>query len=184
MPVTETTRYDNVAIVLHWIIMLLILSLFGIGWYMVDTPDGSLIRTKLFALHKSIGLSAALFIICRIIWHVTHVPPPLPESVQPWQRKLAALTHFLLYCLMVLQPLSGYLSSSFSGYKTRIWNIPLPHWGWKDPALNQLFTDIHVVSSVSLLCLIILHICGAFSHLFSEHGNVLPRMWPERFTRN
>lgn len=175
---TENTRYDNVAIFLHWTIMLLILSLFGIGWYMVDTPDGSLIRTKLFALHKSIGLTVALLIICRIAWRITHVSPLLPDTVQPWQKKLASLTHFLLYCLMVVQPLSGYLSSSFSGYKTRIWGVPLPQWGWKEPVLNQLFTDIHVVSSVSLLCLIILHVCGAFSHLFSRHGNVLPRMLP------
>lgn len=180
---TKKTRYDNVAVLLHWSIMLLILSLFCIGWYMVDTPDGSLIRTKLFALHKSIGLTTALLIICRITWRITHTPPPLPETVQPWQGKLASLTHFLLYFLMVLQPLSGYLSSSFSGYKTRVWGIPLPNWGWKEPTLNQLFTDIHVISSVTLLCLIILHICGAFSHLFFQHGNVLPRMWPKILDR-
>ena len=177
-PAARNARYDNVAISLHWAIMLLILSLYGIGWYMVDTPDGSLIRTKLFALHKSIGLTTALLILCRIIWRITHIPPTLPETVQPWQNKLASLTHLFLYFLMVLQPLSGYLSSSFSGYKTRVWGIPLPQWGWKEPVLNQLFTDIHVLSSVTLLCLIILHICGAFSHLFLRHGNVLPRMWP------
>lgn len=55
----------------------------------------------------------------------------------------------MLYILMFLQPLSGYLSSSFSGYTTNLFGIPLPAWGWKDPALNQLLTDFHIISSIN-----------------------------------
>ncbi|NIQ11057.1 MAG: cytochrome b, partial [Gammaproteobacteria bacterium] len=40
----------------------------------------------------------------------------------------------------------------------------------------QLFTDIHVASSLALISLIVLHICGAFSHLVLSHENVLGRM--------
>lgn len=178
MPTTD--RYDAVSMLLHWAMVVLILVLFGLGWYMVELPDGSPERTRFFALHKSIGLTTALVAVLRIAWRLRHPAPPLPGSVPAWQAALARVTHVLLYLLMVVQPLSGYLSSSFSGYKTRFWGVPLPHWGWHDPVVNQLFTDIHVASSVALLCLIALHVAGALVHALTPGQNVLWRMLPVR----
>jgi cytochrome b561 len=163
---------------LHWTMAVLILLLFGLGRYMVELPDGSPERSRFFALHKSVGLTVALLALVRIVWRATHPAPPLPGSIRSWQRRLAEGTHYLLYALMIVQPLSGYLSSSFSGYKTRFWGIPLPHWGWQDAGINEFFTEIHVASSVALLCLVILHVCGAFAHLAGAHESVLPRMLP------
>ncbi len=66
----------------------------------------------------------------------------------PWERSLASVTHALLYVLIFLQPLSGYLSSSFSGYTTSFFGLPLPHWGWKDPVLNDLFSELHEANAL------------------------------------
>jgi len=55
---------------------------------------------------------------------------------------------------------------------------PLPDWGWKDQALNELFTSIHVASSMALLSLIILHILGALHHGMTAEESVLRRMLP------
>ena len=95
-----------------------------------------------------------------------------------WQKKLANSTHVLLYVLMFVQPLSGYLSSSFSGYSTRFWGLALPQWAPQDTVVNEMFTEIHVASSVLLLCVVTLHLLGGLGHLFSLHTNVLVRMWP------
>jgi cytochrome b561 len=95
-----------------------------------------------------------------------------------WQRELALHTHIMLYLLLFLQPLSGYLSSSFSGYKTSFFGIPLPHWGWKDLVLNELFTALHVVSSITLLLLIIAHTLGALLHALTPEDHVFRRMLP------
>ena len=64
------------------------------------------------------------------------------------------------------------------GYKTKLWGVPLPHWGWKSPVLNEIFTDIHVASSVALLSLIILHLCGVIFHLYTGEMNIFRRMIP------
>ncbi len=170
-------RYSLIAIVLHWAMALLIFTMFGLGWYMVDLPDGPH-KSWYFALHKSIGLTVAMLAVLRLTWRLTHRPPPLPDALPSWQRKLANANHLLLYILMFLQPVSGYISSSFSGYKTKYFGIPLPHWGWKHQVLNEMFTDIHVASSVALVCLIGFHIVGALSHIAMPHANVLRRMWP------
>lgn len=158
-------RYDAISMLLHWLTAALLCVMFGLGWYMVDLPKGSPERTWFFALHKSMGLTTALVVLLRLGWRAAQAAPPLPESILAWQRKLAKATHFLLYVFLVVQPLSGYLSASFTSYRTRWWGVPLPQWGWQDAALNELFTDIHEASSVALICLIILHVCGALVHL-------------------
>jgi len=172
-------RYSFPAIVLHWLIALLILTQFGLGWYMVDLPKGP-DRHFFFSLHKSIGLTVAALALLRLLWRMIHLPPPLPAHVPQWKRTAAGATHALLYIFMFLQPVSGYISSSFSGYKTRWFGIPLPQWGWKDPPLNELFTDVHVASSIILLSLIVLHITAALTHLLVEHDGVFQRMLPRR----
>ena len=175
---TNQERYSNTAIILHWLMVVLLITLFGLGWYMVDLPKGSDERSWFFALHKSIGLTMALLAFVRLVWRFTHSPPPLPEIVSSFKQKLAGITHFLLYVVMIVQPLSGYISSSFSGYKTKMWGIPLPHWGWKSSELNELFTDIHVASSVGLLCLVIVHLSGVVFHIFEGDKQILQRMIP------
>ena len=175
---TDQERYSATAIILHWVMAILLICMFGLGWYMVDLPKGSEERSWFFALHKSIGLTIALLALMRLFWRFTHVPPALPESITNFKQQLAGLTHWLLYVAMFIQPVSGYISSSFSGYKTKIWGLPLPHWGWKSPVLNEIFTDIHVASSVILVCLIVIHLCGVLVHVYQGEASILRRMIP------
>lgn len=174
----EPDKYSTAAIILHWLMALLIAALFGLGWYMTGLTKGSPERSWFFALHKSLGLTVALLALVRLGWRLRIAPPELPAVIPYWKRLLAEYTHLVLYLLMFLQPVSGYLSSSFSGYSTRFWGVPLPDWGWKNEALNQLFTGIHVASSITLLALIVLHIIGALQHGLQREESVMLRMWP------
>lgn len=172
----NNNRYSVPAITFHWIIAALIVFLFGLGWYMTDLPKGP-VRTPYFSLHKSIGLTVAGLALLRLLWRLTHRPPVLPAAIPDWQRRASGFVHTMLYVFMFLQPISGYVSSSFSGYSTKYFGVPLPNWGWKDHALNQLFTDVHVVSSFILLGLIIIHVSGALLHAVKGDG-VIGRMLP------
>lgn len=170
-------RYSLVAITLHWLIAALIFTLFGLGWYMGSLPEGP-DRSWYIALHKSIGLTVFGLVLLRLAWRLLHPPPPLPSTLSPWERNAARANHYLLYALMFVQPVSGYLSSSFSGYKTRYFGIPLPHWGWKDEALNNFFNTIHVVDSYLLFTLVTLHVLAALRHLLIRRDRVFQRMLP------
>jgi cytochrome b561 len=176
----DIQRYNNISIILHWLMAVLILCMFGLGWYMSDLPEGAL-KHFLFSLHKSTGITIFLLLLFRIYWRLTHPKPPLPLSMPLWQRRLANTVQTLMYVMLVVQPFTGYMSSSFSGYKTKFWGLPLPYWGWKQKSLNELFTNIHSVSAVILFSLVTLHICGVFAH-FVYHGQdkILPRMLPTR----
>ncbi len=170
-------RYDRMAIGLHWLMVILIVVMYGLGWYMVDLPKGDA-RHLFFTTHKSIGLTVAMLALFRLFWRQVSSLPGRPRGMPRWKWILAEFTHGLLYAMMFLQPVSGYVSSSFSGYKTRYFGIPLPQWGWKDPVLNELFTELHVICSIVLLGLIIVHVLAALSHLLVFKDGVFQRMWP------
>lgn len=170
-------RYTGFSMALHWMMATIVFCLFMIGWNMVDLPRGSE-RTFYFALHKSLGLTVLTLAFVRVIWRLYHRPPPYHSSIPGWRISIARCVHYFLYILMFLQPLSGYLSSSFSGYSTRVFGLPLPQWGWRDPPVNEFFTEIHVASSVLLLTLIGIHILGALSHAFAREDGVFRRIFP------
>lgn len=170
-------RYTLTAIALHWSIAALVFALFAIGWTMVDLPRGPG-RSFNFALHKSLGLTVFTLALMRVVWRFFHQPPPYPQAMSGWRITAARSAHLLFYVVLFLQPVSGYLSSSFSGYKTRLFGVALPHWGWRDPPLNEFFTEIHVMSSVLFAILIVAHVLGALSHVFTREDHVFRRILP------
>jgi len=173
----NTEKYTRTAMLIHWSMAALVLTLIGLGWYMVELPQGPG-RSYYFGLHKSLGLSVFALLVVRIGWRFAHRPPALPASVPWWQRGMAHLVHLGFYALLFVQPLSGYLSSSFSGYKTRWFGMPLPHWGWRDAPLNELFTEVHVIGSIALVVLITTHLLGVLSHVVAGQWALVRRMWP------
>lgn len=174
-------KYTLPAIALHWIIAILIIALFAIGLYMVELPQDVTpsVRKPWFELHKSIGVTVFLLLLVRIAWRMTHEPPALPDSITQGQQRFINIIHKLFYVSMILQPLSGYFSSSFSGYKTKLFSLPLPHWGWKNEQYNEFFTEIHEISAMILFGFIVIHLAGIVSHQLKGNGkSIMQRMLP------
>ena len=169
-------RYNRIAVTVHWVTVFLVCTMFILGWYMVDLPQGSS-RGFYFSLHKSLGIFTFLLIIFRLIWRIKSPPPSRPSEIRRFRGMLADAVHKAFYFVLLIQPITGYLSSSFSGYKTSFFSLPLPYWGWSHPPLNEFFTQLHVVFSTFLVVLIIMHLLGAILHVIEGHGHVLRRMW-------
>jgi len=169
-------RYSTPAIVLHWLVALLIFAAFPLGVYMHELPlsPGKL---KLYSYHKWIGITVLLLVAIRLSWRLTHTPPPLPESVAAWQRRASAAVHGLLYLLMIVIPLSGWMMSSAKGFPV-VWFgvLPLPDLVGKDKALGELLAGVHQALNFSLLTLVILHVGAALQHHFIERQPFLQRM--------
>ena len=154
-------RYTWPAVILHWLMAGLILWLFWLGWTMTDLPKG-VERTAAYGLHKSFGLLVLLLAGLRLGYRFWQgAPAPLGSG---WQQRLAGAVHRLLYAFMLLAPLAGYLTSSFTPYAVKFFGIELPRTGWPDEGLNALFKQAHLL----FLCLggglIALHLAGAVRH--------------------
>ena len=175
--IMEIQRYSKIAIIIHWLMAIMIIAMICMGVYMSDLPKGSEERTWFFTLHKSIGLTLALLVVIRLVSKLINKSPPLPNMVSATHQKLAKATHQLLYLMMFIQPVSGYISSSFTSYKTKFWGIPLPRWSSKNPELNELFSQVHEVSAICLVILLIIHISGVAYHVKKKETVLFRRMW-------
>ena len=91
--ITNTpTRYGWATILLHWLIGVLFIGQFALGFIMVRLTSQ---RTafELIQLHKSLGFLLLGLIIVRIAWRLGNAAPPLPASVGVLERRTAPLAH-------------------------------------------------------------------------------------------
>ena len=172
-----SARYTRPAIALHWLIAALILGGFALGLYMTEM-DLSPQKLKLYAYHKWVGVTVFALAWLRLIWRLTHTPPP-PPSVPRWQVQAARVAHGLLYGLMFAAPLSGWLMSSAGGFQT-VWFgvLPLPDLLEKNRALFELLKQAHRVINYSFGVLVAVHVAAALKHHFIARDEVLARMLP------
>ena len=170
-------RYTGPAIAAHWLIAALILVAFPLGVYMHDLPLSPQ-KLKLYSYHKWIGMTVLLLFVPRILWRITHRPPaPLPMPA--WQHRIAEGTHHLLYLLMFLVPLSGWLMSSAKGFQVVYFGVlPLPDLVAKNEALGDLLLGVHKALNFGLLLLVGLHVAGALKHMIIDRDGTLRRMLP------
>ncbi len=172
------TRYNNTAITLHWLVVLLIFAAFPLGVYMHEL---SLSPTKLqlYSYHKWLGITVLLLAVLRVVWRATHTPPALPDDMPRWQKIASHATHQLLYKLLFVIPLSGWLMSSAKGFKT-VWFgvLPLPDLVGKDKVLGELLANVHASLNYLLLALVVLHIAAVLKHRLIDRDDVMNRMLP------
>lgn len=177
----KVVRYSSSAIGLHWLVALLIFVTFPLGVYMHDLPL-SPEKLRLFSYHKWIGITILMLASLRVLWRLTHQPPPLPDSIAAWQRHASRIVHGLLYVLILVIPLSGWLMSSAKGVQT-VWFgvVPLPDLVGKNRALGELLTGVHQALNFGLLGLVVLHVGAALQHHFIERQPFLQRMgWSKK----
>lgn len=173
-------RYTIPAMALHWAQAILVLWLLWLGWTMTDLPKGAE-RSAAYSLHKSLGLLMLLIVVIRLAWRHRHPAPPL--AANGWEGKLAHAVHIALYSFMVLAPLAGYLTSSFTPYALKFFGLEIPKLGWPDKSLNGFFNLSHLTIVWCGAGLIGLHLAGAFKHLIKRDGTML-RMLPGSAFRN
>lgn len=171
-------RYTRTAISLHWLIALLIFAGWGLGYYMNDLP-ASPAKLKYFNWHKWIGVTVFILAVLRSAWLVSHPWPPWPSGVPAWQMRAARLSHFLLYLLMLVIPVSGWLMSSARGFQTvYLGLVPLPDLLPKNKVFGDLLEEVHRVLAYGLAGLVAIHIAAVFKHQFVDRDNLLARMIP------
>ncbi len=166
---------SRTAVVLHWTLAVLIIATTALGFYMmsVEKEPGA---ESYFQLHMSVGIVIASIVVARIVWRLTHRTAPLPASVPRWQVWLAGATQGLIYLLMVLMPLTGYLGASHSKGGVPFFGLATPRWAAPDHDTAESFYDIHSLLIWVLIVLVALHVAGALKHWLIDKDGVFQRM--------
>lgn len=181
-------KYTRVAMLLHWLIALLIITGVGLGLAIDRVPDEQV--RLVIDTHKSIGITVLGLALMRLLWRLTHPAPPLPEQYPLWEKLSAHLVHALLYLLMFALPLSGWMHDSAwkdaDTHPMKLFGlVPWPRIGWimqvepvAKEALHDTFGAVHRWFGYLLYAAFALHVAGALKHQLIDGEPELQRMLP------
>jgi cytochrome b561 len=167
--------FSRTAVALHWTVGGLVIILLTMGWIMTNMPS-SPTKLQVVTWHKWGGITVLALFFVRGLWRLTHPAPPLLPAPH-WQQLTARTSHVLLYAMLLLQPLTGWLFSSAAGRQVVYLNlIPLPNLVARNPALGAQFKSFHNTGAALLTALVALHILAALKHHFIDRDDTLRRM--------
>ena len=165
---------------LHWWIAALVFAGFSLAWVMVAVPLRQLLlKFALYQLHKTIGLTVFGLAAIRLVVLLRLGRPGWDAALPPWQRHAAKTMHVLLYGLLFVVPVLGYLTAATSVTEVPtlfLGVIPIPHIAAADAALSAVVTPVHRALAVALVLLACAHALAAVRHHVLG-SDVLRRMW-------
>jgi len=185
-------RYSYVAMAFHWAIAGLLVWNVLIAWNADDLKG--LAHVRALQPHKTIGIVVLLLSLGRLAWRLVMKPPRMPDTLAPWERRLARTVHVLFYIAIIGLPLSGWAMVSagklYAIYPVMLGpihvpQIPIAQWvGGDTHDVHEVLEIVHdLLGKATIYVLIPLHILGALKHQFIDKADELGRMipfWPRR----
>ncbi len=181
-------RYTRTAIVFHWIIAALVLGNIALAWTFKifdDYPWTQYVTNT----HKTFGITVLGLALMRLLWRITHRPPPFSPAIPRGQATAARIAHGALYFMIIAMPLSGWIYDSAWEWAKE---VPIDFWGlfempripWiedmpQSPAkerLDVIAGKVHVFLSYLLYALLAAHLAGAIKHQWFDRIPTLQRM--------
>jgi cytochrome b561 len=176
---TPVFHYDRVQRAFHWSMAAIILAAIALGIWAFNLERGSELKASLLYIHKSLGLTVLILVMARLPYRLAIGKPPYRQSLHTFNRIGSSAAHLLLYALMILMPISGYV---FTGAAGR----PLPFFGlfeWpslvpKDKVLSQLAGVFHYWGAWIICSVLALHVLAVAWHSWVKKDGVSARMLP------
>ena len=173
----QSDRWGLSSVLMHWLVAVSVLGLFGLGWWMTGLGYYDPWYKQGPFIHKSIGLLVAVVVVLRVAWRFLDTAPLPLASHARWEQLGAKLAHSLLYLLLLVIFISGYLISTADGR-------PISVFDWFHiPATVQNIEEqedraglIHWYATCSLMALVAIHMLGALKHHLLDGDATLKRM--------
>jgi cytochrome b561 len=171
-------RYTALAQALHWITALCMFIVVPVAWVMVALPHGAPAGPLYTLVHKSFGELVFFLAAARVLWRMRHPAPPLAGRIQVWEELLAKADHWLLYAILFIMPVSGYVMSTAGGH-------PAPFFGLFDwpglPADKEVAAaarSVHLIGQYFVYAFVALHVAGVAWHIAVKRDATFDRMIP------
>ena len=170
----QPTRYHGALVALHWLLAVLLIVALAMGTFALKTvPNSS--PDKIFALrgHMIAGGLILLLTLLRLAVRIKTDHPAPASTGNALLDRLAPLTHWALYGLVLLMAGSGVAMSVLAGLPDTVFggvgSLPMnfdalpPRW-------------VHGVVAKLLMLAIALHVAAALDHQFVRRDGLLSRM--------
>ncbi|MDA5094303.1 cytochrome b/b6 domain-containing protein [Aliiroseovarius sp. KMU-50] len=168
-----TQRYALLFRLIHWAMALIVLTMLAFGQKFAGEMP---VAERQFSLmgHSSLGVLLVGLLSLRLIMRLTGMAKRPEHSIAPWQKLASRTVQTGLYALMVLLPITGFLTA-------RVHELPVTPFGLfsistSDPATFEAIRDWHMLGTKLLMVLLVLHIGAALMHRFVLRDGVMGSM--------
>jgi cytochrome b561 len=180
MSTDSDARFTVPSRLLHWAMAVMVIGQFFLGVTMVTALT---YYPLLLAIHRPLGIAILVFAVVRLINRLTHRPPPFLKTMGPAERRIATYSEYLLYALLLAQPLVGWaMLSAADSPVTLIGSLHLPGIAPHGIDLYAVLRTAHTVLAYLLFATFTAHICAVTFHTVGLRDGLLRRMslWPSR----
>jgi cytochrome b561 len=173
-PVSHTaTRYDNITILFHWLIVLLIAFQWIVALSIDMFPRGPL-RVDARSVHITGGLVLGVVLIAHILWRRSR-----GRQLQPIANRLtiplSTVVHWALNALTGVMVLLG-MTLAFARGDSLFNLYTIPSFAPGNKALAEQIAEIHGTVGVIILIVAAFHAVAALFHQFVWKDGVMDRM--------
>jgi cytochrome b561 len=166
-------RYDFPARSLHWVVAALVVVQLVLGFAAdwASDPDAA----YFFDNHIRIGLLVLSLMSLRLLWRLAN-PPPRNTTLPRWQQWIANMVHCLLYLLLFVLPVSGYVLWAWIGRPLDwfgLFSIPILFEGGEDETWRSIAGYTHSYAGLILMALLVMHIGAALWHEFVKGDQLI-----------
>lgn len=179
MGVGKKARYSGLAMLLHWLLAIGVITQWRIAEAAEHAPTedaGSAIMSN----HFSLGITLLVLAALRLLVRRFQPNPPVAAHIVPWERLLAKTVHTAFYVLLIAMPLAGWTAMSKFGYGVDVFGVislpPLPVG--IDKELGGMIFDLHALAGITLLVLVAVHLLAVLKHTLIDKDGNLFRMLP------
>lgn len=176
-------RYALIQRVLHWLIAFLVLGALGVGMIFgflefkgtLETFGKDMTNT-LYKYHKTFGVLILGLMVLRIIVKLMLGKPAYATPLTKFENAASNAVHGLIYLLVPVMAILGWLATGASGFPVEFFNWQLPAILSKDKELGATLYEWHGTIGWILLILVAVHIAAALKHWLIKRDGLMSRM--------
>jgi cytochrome b561 len=171
---TPPKRYHGFLVVLHWLLAVLLIVALAMGTFALKTvPNTSPDKISGLQGHMIAGGLILLLTLVRLVVRLKTAHPAPASTGNAMLDRLAPVTHWALYGLVLLMVGSGVAMSVLAGLPQTVFggvgSLPVNFDALPPRA-------VHGIVAKLLILAIGLHIAAALYHQFVRHDGLLARM--------
>jgi cytochrome b561 len=129
----------------------------------------------LYSSHKLAGLIILALVLWRLGYRLTRGTPPDEPTLEPWQKVISRINHWLLYVLLIGVPIGGYVGISLYP-ALDVFGTALPGLVAPDQQATARVFYWHMLGAFGIVLLVGLHVCAAVYHYYVRKDGVLRSM--------
>jgi cytochrome b561 len=172
------TRFGAAAQLFHWATAILVVTAFVYGPGGSEERVYSLARDADRQLHETLGVAVFTLVLLRLAWRAFDARPEHPP-MPTWMRLASALTHGILYILLLALPLTAICGAWLEGHPlTLLGNVRIGPLLAESHALGSTIASVHTWLGDTIMWVAGAHAVAALYHHFVRRDGVLRSMLP------